>query len=143
MPRHAYYHQLPPPTPEQAACRWHRLDVTHTLDVASYANGPWPDWPYPRRRYVRCRKCGLRARTTERLDLPRPMKRPRRIDDPSLYITSESAVVPQARGTASTLMQVIEETIAEYMRHYVLTRNDILRALTQAWWRQVQQRQGD
>jgi hypothetical protein len=52
---------LPWPTLEQWGCN-HQWHVTHT-------RSGWPE-PWPRIRYLRCRRCGLRAKTEERLAVP-------------------------------------------------------------------------
>jgi hypothetical protein len=53
--------QLQRPTLQQWGCdhHWH---VTHT-------RSRWPE-PWPRVRYMRCRRCGLRVRTEEQLSVP-------------------------------------------------------------------------
>jgi hypothetical protein len=53
--------QLQWPTLQQWGCdhHWH---VTHT-------RSGWPE-PWPRVRYMRCRRCGLRVKTEERLVVP-------------------------------------------------------------------------
>ena len=49
------------PTLQQWGCQ-HQWKVTHTL-------AGWPE-PWPRERYQRCRRCGLRVKTEERLAVP-------------------------------------------------------------------------
>jgi hypothetical protein len=53
--------QLTPPSLQQWGCapQWH---VTNTLSR-------WPD-PWPRVRYMCCKRCGLRVKTEERLAVP-------------------------------------------------------------------------
>jgi hypothetical protein len=50
--------QLPWPTLQQWGCE-HHWHVTHTF-------AGWPE-PWPRVRYLRCRRCGLRAKSRETL----------------------------------------------------------------------------
>jgi hypothetical protein len=53
--------QLKPPTLQQWGCA-HQWSVTHT-------RSGWPE-PWPRVRYMRCSRCGLRVKTEELLDVP-------------------------------------------------------------------------
>jgi len=143
MPRHAHYHQLPPPTPAQLACPRHRWRVTHTRPDRSYAEWPWDTYPYPKRRYLRCQRCGLRARTTERLDVPRPPeipkspKPPRHRRDPLLRLADAVAPpLPQECDTIGELAWEIEATIAYYVRYQGVTVDGVKQVLTRAWMRQ-------
>ena len=54
--------KLPWPTLRQWGCE-HHWQVTHT-------RSGWPSDPWPRARYLRCRRCGLRVKTEERLAVP-------------------------------------------------------------------------
>jgi hypothetical protein len=53
------------PTPTQLRCA-HRWRVRNTLS----AQDDYPADPWPRVRDVECRRCGLRARTSEMLENP-------------------------------------------------------------------------
>jgi hypothetical protein len=53
--------QLKPPSLQQWGCA-HRWHVTHT-------RSGWPE-PWPRLRYMRCQRCGLRVKSEERLAVP-------------------------------------------------------------------------
>jgi hypothetical protein len=53
--------QLKPPTLQQWGCA-HQWHVTHT-------RAGWPEL-WPKLRYMRCERCGLRVRTEERLAVP-------------------------------------------------------------------------
>jgi hypothetical protein len=54
--------QLQWPTLQQWGCA-HQWHVTHT-------RSGWPADPWPRARYLRCRRCGVRVKTEERLAVP-------------------------------------------------------------------------
>lgn len=56
--------RLLPPTPAQQRCA-HEWEITHTRSSMRHWFVPWP-----RRRYGRCRRCGLKVRTVENIDVP-------------------------------------------------------------------------